>query len=227
MKIKSETSRPNCRPNPMPHVPMAEGADQVPSGRRAMTTPDPPWMDMPKTILEVRMKARPTAFWIILRTVEVSTVSMALSSPPRTTPPSMGGESRVFHRSCAMASELDQRRMWRLDPIPLRTAFSISSFLCPLTGLTGTERVSFAWGRNFSPSRKLVASCIALSHECASVVAEGASAESAGGGASFRTNAAARSHSSSIRNPGTAAPGLPNPAADVRFRVLRNTTATG
>jgi hypothetical protein len=41
MKTKSVSSKPIWPPKPPPTVAIADGADQVPSGRRATTMPDP------------------------------------------------------------------------------------------------------------------------------------------------------------------------------------------
>lgn len=60
---KSVISAPTANPHPIPPVAIQEGADQVPSSRRAMTTPDPA---LPVTInpaLTILNTAKPLALW--------------------------------------------------------------------------------------------------------------------------------------------------------------------
>lgn len=57
----SDRSAPAWRPNPTPPVPMHEGADQDPSGKRAMTTPDPTLALQTKPALTTVKMARPVA----------------------------------------------------------------------------------------------------------------------------------------------------------------------
>lgn len=59
MKTKSVSSKPICPPKPPPTVPMAEGADQPPSGRRATTIPEPKRPDPRKPALKTVRIARP------------------------------------------------------------------------------------------------------------------------------------------------------------------------
>ena len=59
MKTKSVSSNPICPPKPPPPVAIAEGADQVPSERRAMTTPEPKRPEPRKPALRTVMIARP------------------------------------------------------------------------------------------------------------------------------------------------------------------------
>ena len=82
MNIQSATSTPNCTPRPIPQVPTAHGADQVPSGRRATTIPDPPWRETPTTALVVRTNASPTALCIIPLTVSASAAAARLPYSP-------------------------------------------------------------------------------------------------------------------------------------------------
>lgn len=42
---------PICNPNPTPPVPMQDGADQLPSGKRAITIPEPILPDQTKPAL--------------------------------------------------------------------------------------------------------------------------------------------------------------------------------
>jgi hypothetical protein len=59
MKTKSVNSKPIWPPKPPPTVPMAEGADQEPSFRRATTIPDPKRPEPRKPALKTVMTARP------------------------------------------------------------------------------------------------------------------------------------------------------------------------
>ena len=59
MKTKSVSSKPICPPKPPPTVAIAEGADQVPSARRATTRPDPKRPDPKKPALKTVIIARP------------------------------------------------------------------------------------------------------------------------------------------------------------------------
>ena len=59
MKTKSVSSNPICPPKPPPPVAMAEGADQVPSERRAITMPEPKRPEPKKPALRTVMIARP------------------------------------------------------------------------------------------------------------------------------------------------------------------------
>jgi hypothetical protein len=61
MKTKSVSSKPICPPNPPPIVPIAEGADQEPSARRATTTPEPNRAVPRKPALKTVRMARPYA----------------------------------------------------------------------------------------------------------------------------------------------------------------------
>ncbi len=59
MNTKSVISSPICPPTPPPKVAMADGADQVPSPRRATTTPDPPRAEPMKPNFAIVRMARP------------------------------------------------------------------------------------------------------------------------------------------------------------------------
>ena len=59
MKTKSVSSKPICPPKPPPPVAMAEGADQLPSERRAITIPEPKRPEPMKPALRTVMIARP------------------------------------------------------------------------------------------------------------------------------------------------------------------------
>lgn len=59
MKTKSVSSKPICPPKPPPPVTSAEGADQVPSERRATTIPEPNRADPRKPALMTVIMARP------------------------------------------------------------------------------------------------------------------------------------------------------------------------
>ena len=59
MKTKSVSSKPIWPPNPPPPVASAEGADQVPSARRATTIPDPNRAEPRKPALKTVIMARP------------------------------------------------------------------------------------------------------------------------------------------------------------------------
>lgn len=59
MKTKSVSSKPIWPPKPPPNVPMAEGADHVPSDKRATTMPDPKRPDPKKPALKTVMTAKP------------------------------------------------------------------------------------------------------------------------------------------------------------------------
>lgn len=59
MKTKSVSSNPIWPPKPPPPVAIAEGADHVPSVRRATTTPDPNLADPRKPALKTVIIARP------------------------------------------------------------------------------------------------------------------------------------------------------------------------
>jgi len=61
INTKSVISNPICPPKPPPTVPIALGADQVPSARRATTTPEPKRPDPRKPALKTVMMARPLA----------------------------------------------------------------------------------------------------------------------------------------------------------------------
>lgn len=56
---KSVMSAPICRPQPRPPVAMQEGADHEPSGRRAMTRPEPAFPEKTKPALITWKTARP------------------------------------------------------------------------------------------------------------------------------------------------------------------------
>lgn len=56
---KSVMSAPIWRPHPTPPVAMQEGADQEPSGRRAMTMPEPALPENMKPALSTEKTARP------------------------------------------------------------------------------------------------------------------------------------------------------------------------
>jgi len=56
---KSVMSAPTWRPQPTPAVPMQEGADQDPSGSRAMTSPDPALPEKTNPALITEKIARP------------------------------------------------------------------------------------------------------------------------------------------------------------------------
>jgi hypothetical protein len=59
MKTKSVSSKPIWPPKPAPPVAIAEGADQEPSGRRAMTRPEPNRAEPRKPALITVRIARP------------------------------------------------------------------------------------------------------------------------------------------------------------------------
>lgn len=59
MKTKSVSSKPSWPPKPAPMVPMAEGADHEPLGRRATTTPEPKRAVPRKPALKTVRMARP------------------------------------------------------------------------------------------------------------------------------------------------------------------------
>ena len=59
MKTKSVSSNPICPPKPPPPVAIAEGADQVPSDKRAMTIPEPKRPEPRNPALSTVMIARP------------------------------------------------------------------------------------------------------------------------------------------------------------------------
>jgi len=59
MKTKSVSSKPICPPKPAPPVPIAEGADQVPSESRATTTPLPYRPEPRKPAFKTVRMARP------------------------------------------------------------------------------------------------------------------------------------------------------------------------
>jgi hypothetical protein len=59
MKTKSVSSKPICPPKPPPAVPIADGADHVPSLRRATTIPEPKRPDPRKPALKTVSTARP------------------------------------------------------------------------------------------------------------------------------------------------------------------------
>ena len=61
MTTKSVMSAPIWRPQPMPPVAMQEGADHEPSGRRAMTMPEPALPEKTKPALTTEKMARPVA----------------------------------------------------------------------------------------------------------------------------------------------------------------------
>lgn len=61
MKTKSVSSKPICPPKPPPPVAIADGADQVPSERRATTMPEPKRAEPRKPALNTVMIARPFA----------------------------------------------------------------------------------------------------------------------------------------------------------------------
>ena len=56
---KSVMSAPICKPHPRPPVAMHEGADQEPSGSRAMTRPEPAFPEKTKPALMTWKMARP------------------------------------------------------------------------------------------------------------------------------------------------------------------------
>lgn len=61
IKTKSVSSKPIWPPKPPPTVAMADGADQVPSGRRAMTSPEPKRAEPKKPALRTVIMASPLA----------------------------------------------------------------------------------------------------------------------------------------------------------------------
>lgn len=71
---KSVISAPICPPKPMPPVPMAEGADQDPSSRRATTIPEPALPEKRKPALTTVKMARPFA-------LDKMSAGMILSTP--------------------------------------------------------------------------------------------------------------------------------------------------
>lgn len=56
---KSVMSAPICRPHPTPAVPIHDGADHSPVGRREMTRPDPAFPEKTKPALRTWNTARP------------------------------------------------------------------------------------------------------------------------------------------------------------------------
>lgn len=74
MITKSETSIPISNPPPSPAIPMAEGADQDPSGRRARTIPLPPLAVTRNPAFTTDRMARPLA-------LAITWAGMILSGP--------------------------------------------------------------------------------------------------------------------------------------------------
>lgn len=77
MMRNSASSTPTWRPKPAPAVPTAEGADQVPSSRRAMTTPVPARPLKRKPALATERRQKPFA---LRRTEAGTTLSRPLTA---------------------------------------------------------------------------------------------------------------------------------------------------
>ena len=63
---KSVMSAPICRPQPTPPVAIQDGADQEPSGRRAMTRPEPALPEKTNPALRTEKIARPASGRIVV-----------------------------------------------------------------------------------------------------------------------------------------------------------------
>lgn len=64
----SVISAPICKPQPTPPVAIHDGADHEPSGRRAMTRPDPALPEKTKPALSTAKTARPAKY----RTIQIN-----------------------------------------------------------------------------------------------------------------------------------------------------------
>ena len=69
---KSVMSAPIWRPQPRPPVAMQEGADHDPSGRRAITSPDPAFPEKTKPALRTWKMARPTTVLLVYKEIKMS-----------------------------------------------------------------------------------------------------------------------------------------------------------